>query len=54
MRTIDQPGDQFALLGLHGVMVMEDRASGSQLCDHFENLFTRLKSKSLPIVKVLA
>lgn len=51
---IDQPGDRFALLGLHGVMVMEDRASGSQLCDHFESLFSRLKTKSLPIVKVLS
>ncbi|MEU1480329.1 hypothetical protein ACFYZ8_08515 [Streptomyces sp. NPDC001668] len=49
---IDQPGDRFALLGLHGVMVMEDRASGTQLCDHFSSLFGRLKTKSLPIVKV--
>jgi hypothetical protein len=49
---IDQPGDRFALLGLHGVMVMEDRASGTQLCDHFSSLFGRLKTTSLPIVKV--
>lgn len=49
---IDQPGDYYALQGLHGVLVMEDRASGSQLCDHFERVFQRLKAKSLPIVNV--
>ncbi|MDH6612083.1 hypothetical protein M2164_007718 [Streptomyces sp. SAI-208] len=30
----------------------EDSASGTQLCGHFSSLFGRLKTKSLPVVKV--
>jgi hypothetical protein len=49
---IDQPGDTYARQGLHGILVMEDKARGSQFTLHFEDLFRRLSLDSAPVIGI--
>ncbi|MGH3717511.1 MAG: hypothetical protein ACRDRI_01475 [Pseudonocardiaceae bacterium] len=49
---IDQPVDNYAQQGLHGVLLMQDKANGSQLCAKFEDLFNRLTGISQIVRKV--
>lgn len=43
----DQPGSDFAALGLLGVLVMQDHANGTQICKPFSGLFDRLRNVSV-------
>ncbi|MGH3753237.1 MAG: hypothetical protein ACRDRP_11165 [Pseudonocardiaceae bacterium] len=49
---IDRPGDKYARQGLLGVLVMEDKAGGSEISDSFEELFTRLSQFSATVTKI--
>lgn len=49
---IDRPGDNYARQGLLGVLVMEDNAGGSEICDSFEELFSRLIQFSAAVIKI--
>lgn len=49
---IDRPGDSYARQGLLGVLVLEDKAGGSEICYPFEELFARLSHFSATVVKV--
>jgi len=49
---IDQSNERYARQGLHGVLVMEDRQGGSQICEHFAKVFSQLQPRSLTVVKV--
>jgi hypothetical protein len=44
---IDQPGGDYAALGLLGVLVMQDNAKGTRICSPFTDLFDRLRSFSV-------
>jgi hypothetical protein len=48
----DGPGDDFAALGLLGILAMKDKARGSGITWPFVDLLERLKDDSVPITKV--
>lgn len=49
---IDSPGDRYARQGLLGVLVLEDKAGGSEVCYPFEELFATLAQFSATVTKI--
>jgi hypothetical protein len=49
---IDRPGDRYARQGLLGVLVVEDKAGGSEISDSFDELFSRLTQFSATVTKI--
>jgi hypothetical protein len=49
---IDRPGDNYARQDLLGVLLLEDKAGGSEVCYPFEELFTKLVQFSAAVIKV--
>lgn len=49
---IDRPGDSFARQGLLGVLLLEDKAGGSEVCYPFEELFVKLAQFSAAVIKI--
>jgi hypothetical protein len=49
---IDRPGDSYARQGLLGVLMLEDKAGGSEICYPFEELFTKLGQFSATVIKI--
>lgn len=49
---IDSPVDGYARQGLLGILAMEDNAGGSEICDSFKELFSRLMQFSATVIKI--